>query len=318
MFKKGFRKSGNKNNRRVRRCSTDNDEKNSSDNNQSDSDDNQFVVRNVKSKRKNLLQQTTTSIKKKRDDYSSSSSSSSEDESSISVSYKSTKSAKSAGPDDMGATKVVELDTDKDRDAQAVFEKGQKLQEGLKNDTISDSLYHGSSGYRQFIKPKDTAAGNASSGMVRKGPIRAPEHLRATVRWDYAPDICKDYKETGFCGFGDSCKFLHDRSDYKHGWQIEREMNEGTYGTGQDENWEVSSDEEDIPFKCLICRESFVNPVVTKCNHYFCEKCALAHYRKSKRCFACGQPTNGVFKPAKSIIAKLENEHNFSGPGEDD
>lgn len=22
------------------------------------------------------------------------------------------------------------------------------------------------------------------------------------MRWDYQPDICKDYKETGFCGFG--------------------------------------------------------------------------------------------------------------------
>ena len=39
-------------------------------------------------------------------------------------------------------------------------------------------------------------------GMVRKGPVRAPAHLRATVRWDYQPDICKDFKETGFCGFG--------------------------------------------------------------------------------------------------------------------
>lgn len=28
----------------------------------------------------------------------------------------------------------------------------------------------------------------------------------------------------------DSCKFLHDRSDYKHGWQLEREMDEGRYG----------------------------------------------------------------------------------------
>lgn len=28
----------------------------------------------------------------------------------------------------------------------------------------------------------------------------------------------------------DSCKFLHDRSDYKHGWQIERELDEGRYG----------------------------------------------------------------------------------------
>ena len=37
------------------------------------------------------------------------------------------------------------------------------------------------------------------------------------------PDICKDYKETGFCGYGDSCKFLHDRGDYKSGWQLERE-----------------------------------------------------------------------------------------------
>ena len=37
------------------------------------------------------------------------------------------------------------------------------------------------------------------------------------------PDICKDYKETGFCGYGDSCKFLHDRGDYKSGWQQERE-----------------------------------------------------------------------------------------------
>lgn len=63
--------------------------------------------------------------------------------------------------------------------------------------------------------------------MVRKGPVRAPANLRATVRWDYQPDICKDYKETGFCGFGDSCKFLHDRSDYKFGWQLEQEMQEG-------------------------------------------------------------------------------------------
>ena len=69
-----------------------------------------------------------------------------------------------------------------------------------------------------------------TSLIFRKGPIRAPAHLRATVRWDYAPDICKDYKETGFCGFGDSCKFLHDRSDYKHGWQLEREMERGVYG----------------------------------------------------------------------------------------
>ncbi|TWW70313.1 RING finger protein 113A [Takifugu flavidus] len=39
---------------------------------------------------------------------------------------------------------------------------------------------------------------------------------------------------SGFCGFGDSCKFLHDRSDYKHGWQIERELEEGRYGAASE------------------------------------------------------------------------------------
>ncbi|KAI9912192.1 hypothetical protein PsorP6_009719 [Peronosclerospora sorghi] len=38
--------------------------------------------------------------------------------------------------------------------------------------------------------------------------------------------FCKDYKETGFCGYGDSCKFLHDRGGYKSGWQIEKEFDE--------------------------------------------------------------------------------------------
>lgn len=34
----------------------------------------------------------------------------------------------------------------------------------------------------------------------------------------------------------DSCKFLHDRSDYKHGWQIERELDEGRYGANGELN----------------------------------------------------------------------------------
>jgi len=44
--------------------------------------------------------------------------------------------------------------------------------------------------------------------------------------FDYKPDICKDYKETGWCGFGDSCKFIHDRGDYKSGYELEREWDD--------------------------------------------------------------------------------------------
>ena len=50
-----------------------------------------------------------------------------------------------------------------------------------------------------------------------------------------------------------------------------------------DDKYVISSDEEDLPFKCFLCRESFTHPVVTKCKHYFCEKCALGHYKKSQR-----------------------------------
>ena len=46
-------------------------------------------------------------------------------------------------------------------------------------------------------------------------------HLHAR-RFDYQPDICKDYKETGYCGYGDACKFVHDRGDYKSGWELDR------------------------------------------------------------------------------------------------
>jgi len=77
-----------------------------------------------------------------------------------------------------------------------------------------DKIYRGLNNYAQYYKKKDTAAGNASSGMVRKGPIRAPSNLRATVRWDYQPDICKDYKETGFCGFGGMSYFNYSPKSY--------------------------------------------------------------------------------------------------------
>ena len=174
----------------------------------------------------------------------------------------------------------------------------------------SSSVYTGKDNYTMFNKPKEKPTGVKAA---LKGPVRAPAFLRATTRWDYAPDICKDYKETGFCGFGDSCKFMHDRSDYKFGWQLENEYTEQQkYRTSKSDTnnadasqYEISSDEEELPFKCLICRESFEKPVVTKCKHYFCEKCVLAHCRKSMRCYVCGVDTKGMFNPAKEIIARM-------------
>ena len=75
----------------------------------------------------------------------------------------------------------------------------------------------------------------------RVGPQRSTTTIRTVTIVDYQPDVCKDYKgklllclgsncnrdltaclETGYCGFGDTCKFLHDRGTCKHRfkWRI--------------------------------------------------------------------------------------------------
>lgn len=155
--------------------------------------------------------------------------------------------------------------------------------------------------------------------------MKAPTNIRTITVTDFAPDVCKDYKQTGFCGFGDSCKFLHAREDYKQGWQLDREWETVTKGkkptggtkiasanrnaAGEDED----DEEEDamlegIPFACIICREKYKDPVVTKCGHYFCEGCALKRYRKDPSCAACGAGTGGVFNVAKGLKKLLERK----------
>ncbi|KXS22080.1 hypothetical protein M427DRAFT_141705 [Gonapodya prolifera JEL478] len=167
---------------------------------------------------------------------------------------------------------------------------------------------------------KDRMGNTSMQKGLRAGPQRGVTNVRISSRFDYQPDICKDYKETGYCGYGDSCKFLHDRGDYKAGWIIEREWEEKQrkkekqeedaekwiIRDGNDEEEEEQPD-DDVPFACLICRKEFVDPVVTKCNHYFCERCALSNHSKSPKCFACGASTGGVFHMVgKDVRAKMK------------
>lgn len=274
------------------------------------SDEETKIVTIERKKKKNPLVQSTSSFsdlkRRKIGKDSDSPDSSDEDKRSVvTVSYKSDRRTDRAGPLDMGATATIEIDTPIDQDARAIFEKSKKLNEERKGQE-DDKVYRGLNNYTKYIVAKDSAQGSALSSEVAKGPVRAPSNIRSTVRWDYKPDLCKDYKETGYCGFGDSCIFLHDRTDYKSGWQIELEYDKGEYGQDDEDpsKYEIK-DEEEVPFKCLICRKSFQNPIVTKCKHYFCERCALDQYKKSTRCFVCQVQTQGIFNPATNIIKKL-------------
>ncbi|CAH7667590.1 hypothetical protein BY996DRAFT_6434514 [Phakopsora pachyrhizi] len=155
-----------------------------------------------------------------------------------------------------------------------------------------DGLYHGKSATKHQL-PK---------GSAKYGPIKGgPDNIRTITVLDYQPDVCKDYKETGYCGFGDTCKFLHDRSDYMHGWQLDDAFN----STLNKKLGVESEEEEEVPFACLICREAFKDPVVTKCNHYFCSSCAIKRFAKTPKCFACGAPTSGIFNKATKIIERM-------------
>ncbi|EFO86761.1 CRE-TAG-331 protein [Caenorhabditis remanei] len=211
-----------------------------------------------------------------------------------------------SGPSDQGATATLEVDTDYSRDAQAQFERvQQQLKDGVEKD--GKILYKGSALYGAK-EAKDTAKGNAASGYNRVGPVRAPQFLRQTVRWDFAPDICKDYKETGFCTFGDSCKFVHDRSDYKHGWEIDEEYEAGKYGVEDDTDYEIRDQDDAFPEDCFICGKPFVDPIVTKCKHYFCTDCALKAFQKSSKCPVCHQNTEKIMNAAKDLINFLKRK----------
>ncbi|KAK8194863.1 uncharacterized protein BKA78DRAFT_248239 [Phyllosticta capitalensis] len=165
-----------------------------------------------------------------------------------------------------------------------------------------------------------------STDAPKVGPVKPiNSNVRMVTQIDYAPDVCKDYKQTGFCGFGDSCKFLHAREDYAAGWKLDREWEINTKGkkvggtvvssanrdakTGEDEeNEEEAKLLEKIPFACIICKKPYTQPVVTNCGHYFCEKCALTRFRKNPSCAACGAGTGGRFNDAKNLKKLLEKK----------
>lgn len=167
----------------------------------------------------------------------------------------------------------------------------------------NESKSAGSSGSKRTNDEEDDQYGE----YLRK----KHKFIRSTIRTDYQPDICKDYKNTGFCGFGDSCKFLHDRSDYKAGWQIDQEYEKGQYQDEDDEKYLIqSSDEEDEDDanKCAICNETFKNPVITKCKHIFCSDCADKEC--STKCISCQKPTSGIFKNAAKLVQSKQASSN--------
>lgn len=239
-----------------------------------------------------------------------------------------------SAPDSSAATAAASLNQSNDATKQSNwYDEGMseknllgttRQKPGPSGENAQDGTYKGAANYQSFIQK------NPNAPTKSFGPIKAPTNVRTITVMDYAPDVCKDWKQTGFCGFGDSCKFLHAREDYKQGWELDRDWEIGTKNkplggkvvshrrggnnkTSTAENGEDDEDDEDeflesIPFACIICRKPYQNPIVTKCGHYFCEPCALQRYRKNPSCAACGAGTGGVFNTAKKLNQLLDKK----------
>ncbi|KAH3757917.1 RING finger protein 113A-like [Pelomyxa schiedti] len=248
-----------------------------------------------------------------------------EEDDAVSFSYSSEKSCVPVGRQDMGATSVLDIDPEEKAKSATTIEAAEN----------AEGAYKGLGGYTDYIEHKHQS-GIAKGSGIRAGPVRAPLNIRVSCRFDYQPDICKDYKDTGYCGYGDNCKFVHDRGDYKSGWQLEkewedqqkakaeargsrkalphekyaREHNRFHYPEPDDSDPEDDEDkEEEFPFACLICKahwDTSHNPVVTRCLHYFCEACALEHNRKSTKCFVCNKQTGGVFNIPHALLRRIK------------
>ncbi|KAJ1569689.1 hypothetical protein HK096_002304, partial [Nowakowskiella sp. JEL0078] len=133
------------------------------------------------------------------------------------------------------------LDVDGNDDKQQLIISGDP-----EDPDFDDSLYRGLASYKEFVNKKtENPSQISAASRIRAGPLRGQTNVRISSRFDYQPDICKDYKLTGYCGYGDSCKcmlyisssfflnidvtnkpVMHDRGDYKTGWQIDKEWDE--------------------------------------------------------------------------------------------
>jgi RING finger protein 113A len=167
---------------------------------------------------------------------------------------------------------------------------------------LSASVYRGQKAYAQYAEKSESSI-RASKFTGSLGPVKAPSHLKATCRFDYSYGLCKDWRISGYCGYGESCIFVHDRSELKTGWELEKEWEKDQESKRKKaldlKDLEPSNPPPELKEKgCLKCEGP--KEITTLCKHEFCLKCSMEQFAHSPKCYICGKDTKGIFNEIKS------------------
>jgi RING finger protein 113A len=128
-------------------------------------------------------------------------------------------------------------------------------------------------------------------------PLVAQTKQKYNVRFDYSAGLCKDFLETGYCGFGDSCIFLHDRGDYKMSWELDADF-EKQQQQNDVINYEVPELVDPSLTECPICKRAHEKPrMLPECSHRFCQSCIVNALKTKLKCPLCKLPVSGSLKP---------------------
>lgn len=71
------------------------------------------------------------------------------------------------------------------------------------------------------LQKKDSDGIKLYTGQISKKSKKevlvkpSSSHVKQNYLMDYQRDVCKDFLKNGYCGFGDTCKFLHYREEFK-------------------------------------------------------------------------------------------------------
>ncbi|EDR26395.1 RING finger protein 113A, putative [Entamoeba dispar SAW760] len=164
---------------------------------------------------------------------------------------------------------------------------------------------------KKLIIPKGAGQIQQLGSGLRAKQTDTTTHFKKNCRYDYQPEICKDFYETGYCGYGENCKFIHDRSLTKSSLTLEREFEENRKHEAQKKTEELMKEQkeaDEIKLQkekeqkketiCPKCQKKYneeKTPMIMKCGDWICSDCAIG----CKKCPVCNTSTGGVFKAAK-------------------